>query len=172
MNKEQKILILQWWEKLQPLVKKFSRENILLGWDREDIMQECFLQLQKALEKYDKDTGISFAYYYKVVLCGWRANENRKNRGKETAYDEVQLSFLKDERVDIENDYERKVINEEVKKYLVQLEEIEKQIIIAYYFENKRLTEIAEMLHISYKTVEYKKKNALMKLRKKLQQAI
>ena len=172
MNKEQSLLIADWWEKLQPLVRKFTRETHLAGLDQDDIRQECFLQLQKALENFKQEMGVSFAYYYKVVLCGWRANENRKNRGREVAYDEEQFFFQEDERVDIENDIERTMLIEQIKRETARLSEADRWIIVAYYFENKRLSDIALELGISYKTVEYRKKGAIHRLRRIFQQGI
>lgn len=164
MEEEQELQVLIWWEKLQPLVKKFVRETFIAGFDNDDIRQECFLQLHKAMQRYDENTGISFAYYYKVVLCGWRANENKKNRNLEISYEEEQLVLLAKERTEMENNVEGKILIEQIRKELADLEEVERKIILAYYFENKKLKEIALELGIPYKTLEYKKKGAIHKL--------
>lgn len=165
MNEEQRILITDWWEKLQPLVRKFTWETSLAGFEDDDIRQECFLLLQKALNCYKKETGISFAYYYKVMLRGWRANANRKTRCRDIAWDEEKFGLLKDERIDIENDIERKMLIEKIDNVVKSLEEEERQIIVAYYFEHKKLGEIALRLGLSYKAAEYRKKGALTRLK-------
>lgn len=165
MDREQRSLIDCWWEKLQPLVRRFAKETIISGFEEEDIRQECFLQLHKALQRYDEESGISFAYYYKVVLCGWRANENKKNRGCEISYDEEILVFLIDnERTDVEYDIERKMLLEEVEKLIQSLDHRERQIILAYYFENKKLKDIAVELGLSYKKTQRIKEKAIHKL--------
>ena len=165
MNREQRSLIDCWWEKLQPLVRKFIKETFISGYDEEDIRQECFLQLHKALQRYDEGSGISFAYYYKVVLCGWRANENKKNRGCEISYDEEILVFLiENDRTNIEYDIERKMLLEEIKELMGTLEDREKQIILAYYLENKKLKDIAVELGFSYKKTQHIKERAIHKL--------
>ena len=65
MNKEIMDLSYEWWTKLTPLWKKFS----------------------KAL-------GVPFESYYKIQLYGWRANQNRKKREmigmSEEVYQQIQ----------------------------------------------------------------------------------
>lgn len=172
MNKEQELQLAFWWDKLQPLVRKFTKETFIAGLDQDDIRQECFLQLEKAMQRYDETMGISFAYYYKVVLWGWRANENRKKRGLEISYEEEQLVLLMEERTEMENSVESKILIEQIRKELALLEEVERRIILAYYFENKKLKDIAIELGIPYKSLEYKKKGAIHKLSQSFLQGI
>ena len=165
MKEEQCILLTNWWNKLYPLRRKFVSETLLNGFEKEDIEQECFLQLHKALERYDPHLGVPFESYYKVVLYGWRANQNRSKINREIACEEEAFFFVKDERTDIERDVERKVLGEEAISLIEQLEETERGIIKAYYLQNKKMKEIAKSYGIAYKTVEAKKKKALGKLR-------
>ena len=169
MKKEQGV-ITYWWEKLYPLRRKFVRETIISGMEKEDLEQECFIQLQQALERYKPELGVPFESYYKVRLYGWRANQNRVRARTELAFGEESLFFLVDERVHIEEDVEIKVLMEEVYRYLEELEEKEKFIIKAYYLQHKKLVEIASILNMPIKTVEGKKKRALDRIRKLIEQ--
>lgn len=162
---EQSHLITYWWDRLYPLRRKFVRETILDGLDQDDLEQECFIQLLKALEKYRPEMEVPFECYYKVVLRGWRANQNRARARMELAFEEDEMFLVKDERVNIEQDVERSMIVEEVCKSIGELEEEERRIIEAYYLQNRKIADIAIMLNKSYKTIEYKKHNALNKLR-------
>lgn len=164
MKEEQCILLAYWWDKLYPLRRKFVSETLLNGFEKDDIEQECFLQLHKAMERYDPHLGVPFESYYKVVLHGWRANQNRNKVNREIAFEEEAFFFVKDERTDIERDVERKLLVEEVMDLIEQLEEKEQGIIKAYYLQNKKIKEIAEAYGIAYKTVEAKKKRALNRL--------
>lgn len=172
MEKEQSILIAYWWDKLYPLRRKFVRETILQGLEKDDLEQECFIQLQKALERYRPDTGVPFESYYKVVLTGWRANQNRVKARMELAFGEDEMFFLQDDRVDIEKDVERKMLLEEVFDGIEQLEEKESAIIKAYYLQNMKIAEIASHFQMPLKTVEGKKRRALKKLREAFSQHI
>lgn len=156
----------EWWERLQPLVNKFTRETFLAGLEREDLRQECFLQLQKALLSYDAELGVSFPYYYKVVLYGWRANKNRKNKTYAMPYEDEALRFIKDETVNVALEAERGVLFERLKERIEELDEIERQIIVAYYFEGKSLKEVARGLKLSYKKIENNKRRGLERLKK------
>ena len=166
MNKgEQSNLIAYWWHRLYLIRRKFVRETHLGGLDQEDIEQECFMQLQMALERYRPEMGVPFECYYKAVLRGWRANQNRVRARMELALGVDEVFFIEDERVHIEKDVEKKMLLEEVRHKINELEEEERKIIEAYYFKNQKIADIASSLNKSYKTVEHKKSIALKKLR-------
>ena len=162
---EQSTLVAYWWDKLQLLRRKFVRETHLGGLDQDDLEQECFIQLQKALERYRPEMGVPFECYYKVVLRGWRANQNRVRARMELALGEDDLFLIEDERVHIEQDVELKMLLEEVESKINELEEEERKIIVAYYLEDRKLADIASMLGRTYKSVEHRKNIALKKLR-------
>lgn len=161
MKKEQAVLLAYWWEKLCPLRQKFARETLLGSYEKDDLEQECFFQLQKALERYNSQLGVPFESYYKVVLHGWRSNQNKMKRNQELTVGEEIMYFLEDERINIEQEVETKLLAEEVMRKLDELEERMQRIIIAYYLQNKQIKEIASELGLSYKSVEAKKKQAL-----------
>lgn len=150
-----------WWEKLRNLRNKFCRETYLIGYEKEDLEQECYFLFREAWEQFDEDKGISFAGYYKVKLYGWRANMTRKIKRHDTILIEDEVEF-KDESIDVENDMIRKVLCE---KGLSQLSEMEYEIIEAFYFKQESLKEIAERLQLTYKSVEARKRKIIEKLR-------
>lgn len=165
MNREQCILVADWWDKLYPLRRKFVRETHLDGLDKEDLEQECFLLLLKALERFRPEMGVPFQSYYKVVLNGWRANQNKVKARMELAFGADEMFFLTDDRINVEKDTETKLLLEEVIRKIEELDEKEKEIIKAYYLQNKKLAQIASMLQMPLKTIEYRKKKALGKLK-------
>ena len=165
MKEELRLLVAYWWEKMYPLRRKFVKETLLNGLEEEDLEQECFLQLCKALEQYDSERGVPFESYYKVVLHGWRSNQNQVKARKELAFGEDEMFFLTDERVNVEHDVETKILIEEVLESLSRFDEKERRIIEAFYFEHKKLIDIADELAISIKTAERKKRQTLSKLR-------
>ena len=165
MREEQSILLIYWWEKLAPLRRKFVRETLLSGLDKEDLEQECFLQLHKAIERYMPEMGVPFESYYKIMLYGWRANQNRVKARMELAFGVDETFILSDERVNIEKDIETKILVQEVFGKLEALESVEREIIKAYYLQRKKLAQVATELGIPFKTVEFKKRKALGKLK-------
>lgn len=167
MTKEQSDLSYEWWLKLAPTRNKFVRDTVFYSMDKNDIEQECYFQLLKALELYDESLGVPFESYYKVRLYGWRANQNRKRYISPSFIEDEALGLI-DERMNLEEQIEEQVLFEKVIEELSTLKEIERKIIVAYYLENKKLTEIAKALGLKYKTAESKKGEVLKKLKKRL----
>ncbi len=149
---------------MRPLVKKFVRETVLSGLDKDDLEQECYLQLQSALEKFDEGLGVPFESYYKIRLYGWRSNQNKRKR--EVLFEGEEGFIAIDERINVEKEVELKLLFERAVKQMEKLRQIERDIIIGFYLENRRLKEIASSLGLDYKTVEFKKGAALKKLKK------
>lgn len=167
MTKEQSRLSYEWWEKMTPLIRKFVRQTVLYGFDEDDLKQECYLQLQKALERYDEHLGIPFESYYKIMLYGWRSNEVKKHRFQPLKEKESLIESV-DERIDIEKEVEQKLLLEKALDELEKLSEVEQYIIKEYYFEHRSLVDIGLSLGMKYKSVEFRKGVALKKLRQRI----
>ena len=129
------------------------------------------MQLQKALERYDERLGIPFESYYKIMLYGWRSNENKRRRMQLLGNDELLIESV-DERTDIEREVEGKLLWEKALGELGKLSEAEQYIIRKYYLEGRSLIDIASGLGVKYKNVEFKKGVALKKLRQRLSQSV
>ena len=167
MTEEQRELSYVWWEKMTPLIRKFVRETVLYGFDKDDLKQECYMQLQKALERYDERFGVPFESFYKITLYGWRSNENRKSR-RRLLEEKRLMGDTIDERISIEKEVENKLLWEIALGELEKLSEVEQYVIKAYYLEGKKLIDIAISLGVNYKTIESRKGVALRKLSKHL----
>ena len=167
MTTEQKELASIWWEKMKPLVNKFVRETILAGFDKDDIRQECYMIMSKAVVNYKKESNVPFESYYKIILYGWRSNQNKKHKliffGEQEGLNEG-----KDIGVNVEREIEKKIIYSKVIDEINKLNDIDREIVIKYYMENKSIKEIADKLGVTYKSVEYKKGVIIKKLRKSL----
>lgn len=122
--------------------------------------------LVKAVERYDPEMGVPFESYYKVVLYGWRANQNRVRARTKLAFGEDEFASLQDERVDIEKDVEKKLLCEEVCRKLQELNEEERSMIEAFYFQGKRMSEIAKTLAVTERSAYNRKEKALSRLKK------
>ncbi|WP_054741749.1 hypothetical protein [Cellulosilyticum ruminicola] len=100
-----------WWEKLKNLRNKFCRETHLVGYDQDDLQQECYFLFRQAWESFDESYGVTFGSYYKVKLHGWRANMNRKVNQRQTVLLEDETGY-EDESIDIENQTIGKILCE------------------------------------------------------------
>lgn len=165
MKDEGNVLLGIWWERLLPLTRKFVRETMLKGLDKDDLHQECYLQLKKVIERYDPSLGVPLPSYYKRIIYGWRANQNKKAWNSRVILQDELLAFMEDSRADVEEEVQTKLLMEKVYAALNQMDEKVKAIIILYYIEEKSLKEIGESLALSYKAVENRKSKGLKVLR-------
>lgn len=156
-----------WWVKLTPLWKKFVRETYLWGYEKEDLEQECYLQLVKCLEKFDETLGVPFESYYKIQLYGWRANENRKKRDLVSLNEEMYewLNELPDDRMSVETKTENKLLFEKIVRELAQMKDMDRIVVTEYYIKDRSLKDIAKELDIKYKAAEFRKGKALKHLK-------
>ena len=157
----------KWWIKMMPMWKKWIRKTYLCGYDKDDLMQQSYIELVNCMNKYNKELGVPFESYYKMYLYQWRNNQSRKKRELLSITDEYEKNLMetKDITVDIEGEIENKLLSEAIIRTLEDMGEIEKFIITKYYMEKVSLKDIAKELNINYKTLEYKKKCILRKLR-------
>ena len=72
------------------------------------------------------------------------------------------------DEISIEEQIENKILQEELKKAILELSEVEKRRVIKYYFENKTLQKIAEEEGCSITSVKESLDSSINKLRKKL----
>lgn len=170
MNKEMQDLSYEWWVKLTPLWKKFARETHLCGYDNEDLVQECYLQLVNCLEKFNEHLGVPFESYYKIQLYGWRANQNRKKREVLSLNEEDYQQLLEkpDSEMSVEKQVENQLLFQIVIRELSAMQPMDQAIIMAYYVQNKPLKAIAKRLDIKYKAAEFRKGKMIKILRERL----
>ena len=72
------------------------------------------------------------------------------------------------DEISIEEQIENKILQEELKKAILELSEVQKRRVIKYYFENKKLQKIAEEEGCSIASVKESLDSSINKLRKKL----
>lgn len=72
------------------------------------------------------------------------------------------------DEISIEEKIENKILQEELKKAILELSEVQKRRVIKYYFENKTLQKIAEEEGCSITSVKESLDSSINKLRKKL----
>ncbi len=166
MTEEERELSYRWWQKLGPLQKKFVRETLLWGYEKEDLEQECYLLLVKCLTRFKEDLGVPFESYYKIQLYGWRANENRKKKEYVGLNEEVNKAILEkpDEEVDIEGSVTTKLWIVALLQELEPLDQVERAIVKGHYLEGKNLKDLARLLKVSYSTIKNKKGKIAKKL--------
>lgn len=169
MNKEQLELANDWWIKLRPLVRKFARETFLDGLDKDDIVQECYIQLVTAIEKYDEQMGVPFESFFKIQLYGWRSNQNKKKKISYIGEYESEGILIVDERINVEEEVINKAVLKRAAEAVNKLSQSERELIEAYYMQNKSMIDIAKEKELNYRTAISRKGEAIRKIRKMMQ---
>ncbi len=134
--------------------------------DAKDVVQDLWLDIDRIVQKYHfKQNGFSFLCkvmqdksinkFYKTVRENRKINDYvqtyKVHQGYERGFDEMLLEAI---------------IDEEISK----MDELSQKVVIATYFENKTIREIAKDLDISKSKIYNVKKDALQKLKSALEE--
>ncbi|MFC0216698.1 RNA polymerase sigma factor [Paenibacillus chartarius] len=130
----------------------------------EDIVQETFIQVFKALPHYDASRPIQ-PWIYKITL-----NTVRKSLRK-TYWSSIWNKHHGDEPESVEAAILREESNQQLWEKVNALPIKSKEVIYLHYYLELKLTEIAEILDIPIGTCKSRLHTALKSLRKKLSEA-
>lgn len=171
--------------KFEMLFEMFARKYSFLA-EYDDIKQECYFALLKALEKYDLESDASFmTYLYKVVsshvLNYCRSNgslfdlENliSLSNTMNDSHDTQMIDMIPSD-YDLEEDIMDKCFQDEVKKLLnnllLELDWQSSEIVRLHYIKGLTLEEVADRLGLEYshiKSICYCSINKLKRMARK-----
>lgn len=146
--------------------------------DYEEMLQDGYIALIKAVESFDNSLGYQFSSY--AIKCILTLTRNRLDYNKdislnvpinESAEGEIELiETIKDENIDIEKEAINKRFFSEIRNQLSSnLDHVELSVINGFYGINekeKSIKELAESLNLSEQQVKNIKFNALQKIRR------
>lgn len=168
--------------KYKNLVRSKAKTYFLVGGDREDIIQEGFIGLYKAIKDYDMNKISSFTYFAdtcitRQIITAIKTATRQKHIPlncylslNKPVYDKHSERTLMDTLSNLENDNPEYLIigMEDIevieKKLRKILSELEKNVLMSY-LDDKTYQEIAIELNIHLKSVD----NALQRVKKKLE---
>lgn len=129
--------------------------------DAEDLCTDVFMKVQRKLEDYD-DSKASVSTWVFTITRNTLIDHFRRNRPSEEL----------DENLTEEGEVDENLLNEETLSDLAaalkRLPEQMRDIIVLRYYDGKPLTEIAELMGLSYGAVKLRHQNALILLRERL----
>ena len=129
--------------------------------DAEDILSEVFIKVTRFYDSYDDSKSSVQTWLYSIAR---NAVVDHYRRGRE--YGELT------EDIPLESDLEEEYLEEEMLDELADaLESMDtelRDIIIMHYYSNKSLTEISEIMDISYGRTKLLHQKALAELKKKM----
>lgn len=128
----------------------------------EDLAQETFIHFFTNLSDY-RHVGKAKNFLYTIArnLC-----RNHYKKAKETPIDDSELTDLA-EAAEFTSDILTKL---EVEDALARLSDELRDVVVLYYFQDLKLSEIADILKIGLPLVKYRMKQARIQLKKYLEQ--
>lgn len=157
--------------KLNPLIISSIRRYYNKIDQYDDLIQEGYEIILKAIENYNPNRGVKFLGYVKAML---RYGYLEKHREKQIL--SLNEPLEEGEFIDLlegnEEDPVDAVIKKEEKYLLLEslncLTERQKQVVVDYYINRLSIDEIANKLGISYRTVVNTKTQGIKKLKNRM----
>lgn len=156
------------WERFLPLCIKWANKLKEVEYSQEDLLQESYLILIKALKTYKADKDVRFEAYFKYMLYRWGRDYMRKKR-EVLVFDEAAYDFWSngtDEKSDVETHilYQEQI--HQLKRGLKTLDPEDATLILELYIKNKTIKDLTKDKHMSYKALTSRKYYILKKLKK------
>lgn len=155
-------------ELLEPLIKSSISRYYYRAHLYDDLMQDGKFEILKCFENFDPSQGVHFLGYVKTMLRYYFLNRNRDKEyySLDETNDEglSQLELLQSDE-DIEGNYIESETYTELKHAMSTLTEIEKSVIVDFYYNKLSLYEIADKRGIKYRTAVNNKTRAINKLK-------
>jgi len=125
--------------------------------DAENLLQEVFIKVYKNINEYNSKLQFSSWIYritHNLTIDYFRKNKDKIHISLETKDDNYKnLIELLDSWINIENDVNKKELNEKIKQILNKLDNKYKEILILKFLEEKNYDEISDILKIPIGTV-------------------
>ncbi len=162
---------------MEELVKKYQKRvynmvyGLCMNYDTAwDVSQEAFVKVIKNIKSFRQESSF-WTYLYRIVMNAfydWTRKEKTKKKAtanfSDMTDDENKRSYEVKDMINIEEDFDRKMLEEKVKKGLDALTEIQRQVYVLKNLEGMKIREIAPLLGISEGTVKSHLSRAMEKL--------
>jgi len=132
--------------------------------DAEDVLQETFLKAWKALESFSLEKGGSFQAFLFRIARNLIIDLSRKH--KEIPIEIFEETLEIDQ--DVEGQVDRKDNQKMVRKALEKLNDLDKQIVMLFYFEEMSGSEIAKVLNMKEGAMRVRLHRSLKKLKEEI----
>ena len=161
------------------VIKRFTCNN--LHFDKEDLIQEGYLGLMKAIEMFNLDYNYNFSTYAIKYISGYMSKyiskHNRNELSLNVSYDdddEIELldtlADKEDSYIDIDDRLYNDYLHQDLEDGMSVLEAEEKNILKARngYYSIRPLTlkEVSKVVNIDVNKINYIEKKALAKIRR------
>lgn len=156
------------YEKFRPFIINLCKKSFIDGYTFEDIYQECYLALSKAVKYYNVDKHRFFGYALTAIKNQVNYKIRRSVPEKESNCYVDNFEFVEQTTHDLVEDIILKADYDVLLKSLKNLDEKEQHLIRQCFFKNKSYRQYANEVHLTYSQVMFIKRKALTKLQKQL----
>ena len=149
------------YRKYRPIVFSYISQRVASREDAEDLCQDVFVKLSRALKTYDEDKAAVSTLVYRIahnaVIDYYRTSRTHEEVSEEAAV----LPSAEDTVMD-------RAQARELAEALAKLPEQQRDILILRFYRGWTLVRIAKEMGLTYNTVVGRQKRALEKLREML----
>ncbi|MFY9286624.1 MAG: sigma-70 family RNA polymerase sigma factor [Tissierellaceae bacterium] len=137
----------------------------------DDLIQEGYLVILESIDNYDEERGVYFLGYIKTMLKYTYLNKHQERQHLSLnvkvgdAEDNELVDLLEADDEDPMNLILRNEDVAQVRYALSMLTDRQREVVVAFYFEEIPIAQIAKRLGITYRTVVNTKTKALEKMR-------
>lgn len=157
-------------ENYSDFIRKIVSERILPGVEKRDLVQEGNLGVIEAALTFDKNRGVKFLTYAmskaRTRIINAVRNRHAVQLPREEVYSSSKFKPLQDNFSVEEEVFD--CGDEDIDMSLAVLNEDEKIVIQLTFYEDLKITEIAEIMCMPWQTVHKIKINAIMKLKRNI----
>ena len=163
-------------ESFKMFIIKQCNKIYIEGYDKEDLIQEGYISLMKAMEKYDESKGAFVAYGTRAIVNNYYMMIRNRAKYNGTA----SLNRSNDENIELidiiegnENIEEKMILREDIKEVMEAIDDMndsDKKLIIDLQVNKISGKQLAKELGISYVALCKRKERALKKVKLKLEE--
>lgn len=151
-------------QRYQEKIKRYSKKFIFDYEDINDVLQEIFIKAYKNIKSFDINRKFS-TWLYRIAHNELVNTLKKRKRNFLHFFDlDVFLPFLF-EKNNLQDNIDKKQVADILEKYLKELPEKYREVIVLYYFEDLSYQEISDILKIPNSTVGIRIKRAKEKLK-------
>lgn len=165
--------IYELWQMIAPVSNHWISHIYLEHWSREDLLQETYIILIEALQKYDKEQGMTFWGYYKMSLKVWKSKKSKRKTCESSNVESIERAMQchsegsQDGLIEVEN----QMLLAQIIEVMNELEEGEREFLIDSVIKGKEAPFLSQKYGGKPSTIRSKKKRMIDKLKQKIEKS-
>lgn len=143
----------------------YNRDTFWTSFDERNNIVRYYIKLNDVMIEVEKDVYHTMFNSYRKNLRTNKLNNENALTSLDAEQNGQGLYSVLSADVNVENEVYNKIIAESIRKAIDNLDDIDKQIVIGIFYENKTETAIGKLLGISKQAVQKRKQKIFKQLR-------